>query len=235
MSSKPDTFIHIILILIISFGLAFIIYRYLPDKIEGFESPKRVFPVDTIIIITDNEKPRILEELKDTGVVEDKIHLMRSVKRSWHELGHNLTQEAVMRTIVERGWYKTLVLSESAYLNRSKTWDKTIEQIEEFTKKSGKTDLDSTWDVIMLGGSSTSNPAKTEFENLIRTGDAECSYAYMIRGEYVKRVLERLEVGTQMMIKGHPQQKQYSVDGVFATMRQEDRWFMCKPSLVFKK
>ena len=239
--SRSDTFIQIVLLLVISMGVAYIAHNYLPEKldkvkgIEGFESKLRSFPVDAVIIIDSNNQPQLIEELKTAGIPDEKIHVMKPVQRSWKELGTNLTHEAVLRTIVDRQWKRTLVFSEGVLLNYSRSWDRTVQQIEEFVSKSGSSDLDSTWDVILLGGSSTTNPAKTEYDSIIRTKDAKCSYAYMIRSEYAKRVLENVETGVQMMIKGHPQHSTYTLDNIFYSMKQEDRWFMCKPSLAYIK
>jgi hypothetical protein len=234
MSKEDSIFINIILLLGISFGIAFIAHRYLPEKMEGFESKPRSFPVDAVIIFDRSNSPKIVEELVSAGVEDSKIHVVKPVHRTWSELGESLNQEVALNLIIERKWGKTLVISENVLLNNSRTWDKTVRQLEEFTGKSGDTNLDSTWDVILLGGNSSTNPSKTEYENLIRTTDTQCSYAYIVRGEYASQMRTEVQTGIQMMMKKHPQMNQHTVDGVFASMKKQDRWFMCKPSLAYR-
>lgn len=242
---QDKTFSNIILILIISAGLSYLIYRYMPKLQEGFESIKHTesLPVDAVIYVNlDSRKDRdeeIKSELKRIGVPEDKVHRLSAVKRSWGALGCSLSHIACLKFIQERGWTRTLVLEDDAGFEDgdSKRWSTGLQDIRAMVESSGNTNLDSKWDVIFLGGfvRDPAGPEKTEYNTLFRTRNTSCTHAYIIRGAYAPKLREHTEIAVQMMMKNAPNVKQFNLDNAWSALMAEDRWFISVPTLAFQR
>ena len=245
MSKKDNTFINIILIVIISLGISYIVYKNLNLITEGFENIKKesenVVPlIDSIIYINlDERKDRnqeILEEIKKVDLPQDRVHRLSAVKRKWGALGCSLSHRAVMEFIIERGWKSTLVLEDDAGFEKDR-WQAGIKDINNMISSSGFKNTDSKWDVIFLGGfvRDPSGPTKTEYGTLWRTKNTSCTHAYIIRGDYAKKVLDHTDVAVQMMIKYPSNQKKYNLDNAWAELMAEDRWFISLPTLAYQR
>ena len=246
LGMKQDkTFSNIILIVIISVGLAYLIYRYLPSITEGFESVKgrAQLPIDAVIYINlDSRKDRdeeIKAEMSRIGIPEDKIHRLSAVKRSWGALGCSLSHIACLKTIQERGWGRTLVLEDDAGFEDGDDarWSAGVKDIRSMVESSGVSNLDSRWDVIFLGGfvRDPDGPQKTEYNTLFRTRNTSCTHAYIVRGAYAPKLREHTEVAVQMMMKNAPNVKQFNLDNAWSAMMAEDRWFISIPTLAFQR
>jgi len=246
MGSKTDTFISILLLLIISLGAAYLIYKYMPKTIEGFEDEKEPLaqiPVDAVIYINldarTDRKAEITAELQAIGMPESKIHRLSAVKRKWGVLGAALSHEAVMRFIIERGWKRVLILEDDAgfeYKDR-KRWNDGMADITKLVNSSGDSNVDSTWDVIFMGGfiRDPAGPEKTSYSTLWRTKNTSCLHAYIVRGEYAKKILPHVEASNQMLMKHPPNVKQYYVDNAMPKLMEEDRWFISIPTLAYQR
>lgn len=245
MSKIDNTFTNIILIIIISVGLSYIIYNNLHYIQEGFEDIKReaehVEPlIDSIIYINLDERTdrnsEILAEIKKVGLPENKIHRLSAVKRKWGALGCSLSHRAVMEFIIQKGWKRTLVLEDDAGFEKER-WSAGIKDINKMISSSGLKNTDSKWDVIFLGGfvRDPNGPTKTEYETLWRTKNTSCTHAYIIRGDYAKKVLDHTEVAVQMMIKYPSNQKKYNLDNAWSELMAEDRWFISLPTLAYQR
>jgi len=243
--SKDTTFINIILIIIITCGLAFIIYRNLHIIKEGFETIKKeselVEPlVDSIIYINlDDRKDRndeILAEIKKVGLPDSKVHRLSAVKRKWGALGCSLSHIACLQYIIKNGWSRTLILEDDAGFEKDR-WASGIKDINKMIQTSGLTNSDSKWDVIFLGGfvRDPNGPTKTEYENLWRTKNTSCTHAYIIRGDYAKKLLDHTETAVQMMMKYPSNQKQYNLDNAWSQLMAEDKWYITLPTLAYQR
>jgi len=246
MGSKTDTFINILLILTIAVGTAYLIHRYMPKTLEGFEenqTPLNQLPVDAVVYINLDDRPdrraEITAELQAIGMPEEKIHRLSAVKRKWGVLGCALSHEAVMRFIIERGWKRVLILEDDAgfeYKDR-KRWNDGVADITNLITRSGDSNLNSTWDVIFMGGfiRDPAGPEKTEFPTLWHTKNTSCLHAYIVRGEYAKKILSHIEASNQMLMKHPPNVKQYYVDNAMPKLMETDRWFISIPTLAYQR
>jgi len=245
MSKKDNTFTNIILIIVISVGIAYIIYKHLNLLKEGFENiqkeeTKEELLIDSLIYINlDERKDRnseILEEIKKVDLPKDKIHRLSAVKRKWGALGCSLSHRAVMEFIIEKGWKRTLVLEDDAGFEKER-WQKGIKDINKMITSSGSKNTDSKWDVIFLGGfvRDPSGPVKTEYETLWKTKNTSCTHAYIIRGDYAKKVLDHTDVAIQMMLKYPTNQKRYNLDNAWTELMAEDRWYISLPTLAYQR
>lgn len=246
MASKTDTFINIVLILVISVGTAYLIYTYLPKTLEGFEEkqePLAQIPVDAVVYINlddrTDRKAEMEAQLNAIGMPESKIHRLSAVKRKWGVLGAALSHESVMRFIIERGWKRVLILEDDAgfeYKDR-KRWNDGIADITRLFASSGDTNLDSKWDVVFMGGfiRDPAGPEKTEFSTLWRTKNTSCLHGYIVRGEYAKTILPHVEASNQMLIKQPANVKQYFVDNAMPKLMETDRWFISIPTLCYQR
>jgi hypothetical protein len=245
MSKKDNTFTNILLVILISVGLSYIIYKNLNTLKEGFETIKKetekVEPlIDSIIYINlDERKDRnkeILDEIKKVGLPKEKVHRLSAVKRKWGALGCSLSHRAVMEFIIEKGWQRTLVLEDDAGFEESR-WTTGIKDINNMIGSSGLKNTDSKWDVIFLGGfvRDPNGPAKTEYPNLWRTKNTSCTHAYIIRGDYAKKVLDHTDVAIQMMVKYPSNQKQYNLDNAWSQLMAEDKWYITLPTLAYQR
>jgi GR25 family glycosyltransferase involved in LPS biosynthesis len=242
---KDTTFTNIILVVLISCGLAFIIYKHLHIIKEGFESIKNesehVEPlVDAIIYINlDDRKDRndeILEEIKKVGLPDSKVHRLSAVKRKWGALGCSLSHIACLQFIIKNGWSRTLILEDDAGFEKSR-WSAGITDVNKMILSSGKTNTDSKWDVIFLGGfvRDPNGPTKTEYENLWKTKNTSCTHAYIIRGDYAPKLLDYTETAIQMMMKYPSNQKQYNLDNAWSQLMAEDKWYITLPTLAYQR
>ena len=245
MSKKDATFINIILIIIISIGATYIIYNNLNLLKEGFESIKdestHIEPlIDSIIYINlDDRQDRnteILAEIKKVGLPDSKVHRLSAVKRKWGALGCSLSHIACLEFIIKNGWKRTLVLEDDAGFEKDR-WLTGIEDVNKMIESSGNSDTDSKWDVIFLGGfvRDPNGPTKTEYENLWRTKNTSCTHAYIIRGDYAKKLLDHTETAVQMMMKYPSNQKQYNLDNAWSQLMAMDRWFITLPTLAYQR
>lgn len=245
MSKKDNTFTNILLVILISVGLSYIIYKNLNILNEGFETIKKetekVEPlIDSIIYINlDERKDRnkeILDEIKKVGLPKEKVHRLSAVKRKWGALGCSLSHRAVMEFIIEKGWQRTLVLEDDAGFEESR-WSSGIKDINKMISSSGLKNTDSKWDVIFLGGfvRDPDGPVKTEYETLWRTKNTSCTHSYIIRGEYAKKVLDHTDVAIQMMAKYPSNQKQYNLDNAWSQLMTEDKWYITLPTLAYQR
>ena len=245
MSKKDATFINIILIIIISIGATYIIYNNLNLLKEGFESIKDESThietlIDSIIYINlDDRQDRnteILAEIKKVGLPDSKVHRLSAVKRKWGALGCSLSHIACLEFIIKNGWKRTLVLEDDAGFEKDR-WLTGIEDVNKMIESSGNSDTDSKWDVIFLGGfvRDPNGPTKTEYENLWRTKNTSCTHAYIIRGDYAKKLLDHTETAVQMMMKYPSNQKQYNLDNAWSQLMAMDRWFITLPTLAYQR
>lgn len=246
MPSKPDTFTNIVLVIVIAISISLIIYTYVPSTMEGFESEEKPIipiPVDAVLFINLDSRPdrkiQLTEELRTIGMPEEKIFRLSAVKRNWGILGCGLSHEAAMRFIVEKGWKRALILEDDAafeYKDRER-WNKGMTDIQRLVTSSGDSDIDSTWDVIFMGGfvRDPKGPVKTEYPTLWRTKNTNCLHAYIVRGEYAKKMLPHIETATQMLMKNPPNVKQYHVDNAIVKLMEVDRWFITLPILAYQR
>ena len=242
---EDKTFSNIILIIIISAGLAFLLYRFLPNIQEGFETKVQQveLPIDAVLYINlDSRKDRDAEvraELNRVGVPEHKIHRLSAVKRSWGALGCALSHIACLQFIEERGWNRTLILEDDAgFEDKDKErWSAGLQEIRDFMNSSGSTAMDSKWDVFFLGGfvRDTNGPQKTEYKTIFRTRNTSCLHAYIVHGHYAKKLREFSEMSVQMMMKHPPNVKQYLIDNAWNALQEEDRWFISIPTLAYQR
>lgn len=245
MKRSDTTFTNIILILIISAGVAYLVHRYMPAVLEGFEQTqeKEQLPIDAVIYINlDTRKDRddeIKAELSRIGMPEDKIFRLSAVKRSWGALGCSLSHIACLKIIEERGWTKTLVLEDDAGFEDgdANRWSTGLKDIKSLINTSGTTNLDSKWDVIFLGGfvRDPKGPTETEYKTIFRTKNTSCTHAYIIRGAYAPKLREHTEIAVQMMIKNPPNVKQFNLDNAWSALMAEDRWYISIPTLAFQR
>jgi len=257
MKSKEDlTFINIILILIISAGLSYMIYTSLPKIKEGFEAvvnlsekPKppeekaSQLEVDAVIYINLDSRPdrkaEITEEMTRIGIPADKIYRLSAVKRKWGALGCSLSHIACMNFIIERGWKRTLVLEDDAgFEDKDKArWNTGVKDLNAILTSSPLTNAESKWDVVFLGGfvRDPTGPIKTEYNTLWRTKNTSCTHAYIVRGDYAKRILSHTEMAVQMMMKNPANVKQYNLDNAWTGVMEQDRWFISIPTLAYQR
>ena len=214
---------------------------------EGFESEQRdpvvQIPVDAVLFINLDSRPdrkvQLTEELRSIGMPEEKIFRLSAVKRKWGALGCALSHEAAMRFVIEKGWKRALILEDDAafeYKDRER-WAKGMGDIERLVKSSGDSDIDSKWDVIFMGGfvRDPKGPEKTEHGTLWRTKNTTCLHAYIVRGEYAKKMLPHIEASNQMLMKNPPNVKQYHVDNALVQLMGIDRWFVSIPTLCYQR
>ena len=246
---EDKTFSNIILIVIISASLAFLIYRYLPQIQEGFETltqakqTQEELPIDAVLYINlDSRKDRDAEvkaELSRIGVPGHKIHRLSAVKRSWGALGCALSHVACLQFIEKRGWNRTLILEDDAGFEDKDEdrWSTGLRHIGEFMKSSGDTTLDSKWDVIFMGGfvRDPNGPQATEFPTIFRTRNTSCLHAYIVHGHYAKKLREFSETAVQMMMKHPANVKQFLIDNAWNELQAEDRWFISIPTLAYQR
>ena len=255
MKSKrlDTTFMNIMLLLVLSFGLALIIYANLHHIKEGFEDlakaeskPKKTDPfpeVDAVIYINlDSRKDRneeILAEINRVAIPESKVYRFSAVKRSWGALGCALSHIGVLKFVKERGWQRTLVLEDDAGFEdkNQERWDAGVKDIRSMIQSSGNTNLDSTWDVIFLGGfvRDPKGPTKTQYPTIFNTKNTSCTHAYIIRNEYAQKVIEHTEMAVQMMMKQAPNLKQYNLDNAWSQLMAQDRWFISIPTIAYQR
>jgi len=257
MTSKEDpTFMNIILILIISAGLTYIIYTYLPKIKEGFdtlvdmtEKEKKSadavpsIQVDAVIYINLDSRPdrmaEITQEMSRIGLPSEKIYRLSAVKRKWGALGCSLSHIACMNFIIERGWKRTLVLEDDAgFEDKDKArWAAGVKDVNAILTSSPLTNAESKWDVVFLGGfvRDPSGPIKTEYNTLWRTKNTSCTHAYIVRGDYAKKILSHTEMAVQMMMKNPANVKQYNLDNAWSALMAEDRWFITIPTLAYQR
>ena len=244
MSSKDMTFTNILLIIIISVGASYIIYKNLNVIKEGFETlkdeKKEELLIDSVIYINlDERKDRneeILQEIKKIGLPEDKVHRLSAVKRKWGALGCSLSHIACLEFIIKNGWKRTLVLEDDAGFEQSR-WATGVSDINKMMQTSGQKNTDSKWDVIFLGGfvRDPNGPVKTEYPNLWKTKNTSCTHAYIIREEYAKKLLDHTETAVQMMMKYPSNLKQFNLDNAWSQLMAEDRWFITLPTLAYQR
>jgi len=244
MSKKDTTFINILLIIVISLGISIIIYSYLNRIKEGFENITKDnvdLLIDAVIYINLDERTdrnrEILDEIKKIGVPKTKIFRLSAVKRKWGALGCSLSHKAVMEFIIQKGWKRTLILEDDAGFENGDRWAKGVKEINKIISSSGLKNTDSKWDVIFLGGfvRDTNGPIKTEYETLWRTKNTSCTHAYIVRGDYAPKILEHIDVATQMMIKHPPNQNNFNLDNALSQLMAEDRWFITLPTLAYQR
>jgi glycosyl transferase family 25 len=253
MRSKEDTlFVNIILILIITMGMAYIIHTLIPKVKERFEAlvppepegPKPMpFPIDAVIYINLDSRPDRKEELtaemSRIGIPSDKIFRLSAVKRKWGALGCSLSHIACMNFIIERGWQRTLVLEDDAgFEDKNKErWNAGLKDVNSLIGSGSLTNLDAKWDVVFLGGfvRDTGGPIKTEYNSIWRTKNTSCTHAYIVRGEYAKKILLHTEMAVQMMMKNPANVKQYNLDNAWSGLMAEDRWYITIPTLAYQR
>jgi glycosyl transferase family 25 len=218
----------------------------MPKTLEGFEenqTPLNQLPVDAVVYINlddrTDRKAEITAELQAVGIPDEKIHRLSAVKRSWGVLGCALSHESVMRFIVERGWKRVLILEDDAgfeYKSRDR-WNTGVADIAKLLTSSGDSNLDSTWDVVFMGGfiRDPTGPEKTAYPTLWRTRNTSCLHAYIVRGEYAKKILSHIEASNQMLMKHPPNVKQYYVDNAMPKLMEHDRWFISIPTLAYQR
>jgi hypothetical protein len=242
---QDSTFIRIVLIFIISIGLAYLLHRYIPKTggLEGFTSQVEQLPFDEVIYINlDERKDRDAElraEMKRIGIPDEKIHRLSAVKRSWGILGCSLSHIACYKIIIERKWKRTLILEDDAgFEDGDQTrWSAGVKDIQAMVNSGGITNLDSKWDVIFLGGfvRDPEGPESTEYKTLFRTRNSTCAHAYIVRGEYVPKLLENSETAVQMLLKQPANLKQYFIDNSMNRLMEIDRWFISIPTLAYQR
>ena len=244
MKSTQTTYINILLVLIIAVLLAYLLHQHLPKTLEGFEAaPLAELPVDAVLYINLDDRPdrkaEITEELQLLGVPESKIFRLAAVKRKWGALGCSLSHMAAMEFVIEKGWKRALILEDDAafeYKDRAR-WNNGIADISKLFNSSGNTNLDSKWDVVFLGGfiRDPAGPEKTEYPTLWRTQNTSCTHAYIVRGDYAKKMLPHIEAANQMLIKQPSNYKQYFIDNALSKLMATDRWFITIPTLCYQR
>jgi hypothetical protein len=245
MSNKDTmTFINILLIIVISLGISILLYTHLTFIKEGFETvtqDKVDLLIDAVIYInldhrTDRNR-EILDEIQKIGIPKEKIFRLSAVKRKWGALGASLSHKAVMEFIIQKGWKRTLILEDDAGFEINDRWNKGAKEINKLISSSGLKNTDSTWDVIFLGGfvRDTNGPIKTEYETLWRTKNTSCAHAYIVRGDYVPKILEHIDVSIQMMVKYPPNQNHFNLDNAWSQLMVEDRWYITLPTLAYQR
>ena len=255
MKSKVQdfTFINIMVLLVLSIGLALLIYANLHHIKEGFEDivdkeekvkKEDPFPeVDAVIYINlDSRKDRndeILGEINRIAIPESKVYRFSAVKRSWGALGCALSHIGVLKFVKERGWKRTLVLEDDAGFEdkNQERWATGVKDVRSMLQSSGITNIDSTWDVIFLGGfvRDSAGPTKTQYSTIFKTKNTSCTHAYIIRNEYVQKVIDHTEMSVQMMMKQPPNLKQYNLDNAWSQLMAADRWYITVPTIAYQR
>jgi len=125
MNKTDYIFISIIIIIIISVIFTYFLYNSINDFKETFENiePEKNKPtlnIDAVIYINlDSRKDRndeILNEIRNIGIHESKIHRLSAVKRTWGALGCALSHEAVLNFIIEKdGTISNIKIDKSRY------------------------------------------------------------------------------------------------------------------------
>jgi len=248
MKSKTDyTFTNIIMIIIISIGLAYLITKAL-DTIattENFTTEVKPLdlPIDAVLYINlDERKDRhkeINEEMSRIGISESKIHRVSAVKRKWGALGCSLSHMACMDFIMQYKWNNVLILEDDAGFEDTdeKRWLEGINDIKQMIIASGNENTNSTWDVIFLGGfvRDPNGPIKTQYKTIWKTQNTACTHAYIIRGAYAKTVKDEIETSIQMLVKNPPNHKQFFLDNALSKLMATDRWFISIPTLAYQR
>jgi len=233
-------------------GMAYIIHTLIPKVKEHFEAlvpPESEekkplpFPIDAVIYINLDSRPDRKEELTAEmtriGIPSEKIFRLSAVKRKWGALGCSLSHIACMNFIIERGWQRTLVLEDDAgFEDKNKErWNAGLKDVNSLIGSGSLTNLDAKWDVVFLGGfvRDTGGPIKTEYNSIWRTKNTSCTHAYIVRGEYAKKILSHTEMAVQMMMKNPANVKQYNLDNAWSGLMAEDRWFITIPTLAYQR
>lgn len=243
MKSKQDyTSIIIVSLLIISVIIASLLYKNLNKLKEGFEAVANIhtklekLDIDSVIYINlDSRTDRneeVINELTQINMDMSKVHRLSAVKRKWGALGCSLSHIACLKTIQERGWKRTLILEDDVGFEGKNVerWNTGVNDINNMIKSDK-------YDVIFLGGfvRDPEGPLKTTYNTLLQTKNTSCTHAYIIKADYVPKLLEHTEIAVQMMMKEPPNVKQFHLDNAWSALMAQDRWFISIPTLAYQR
>jgi len=243
MKSKQD-YISLIIIglFIFSVLVATILYKNLDNLKESFVSLTNLhtnleqLDIDSVIYINlDSRTDRneeIINELSQINIDMSKVHRLSAVKRKWGALGCSLSHIACLKTIQERGYKRTLILEDDVGFESKdvERWNAGVIDINNMIKSNN-------YDMIFLGGfvRDHDGPLKTSYPTLFQTKNTSCTHAYIVKAEYVNRLIEQTETAVQMMMKEAPNVKQFHLDNAWSILMARDRWFISIPTLAYQR
>jgi glycosyl transferase family 25 len=243
MKSKEDyTSLIIFGLLFFSVIIATMLYKNLNKIKEGFEAVKEnhtnldQLDIDSVIYINLDSRPdrnaEVINELTQIKIDMSKVHRLSAIKRKWGALGCSLSHIACLKTIQERGWKRTLILEDDVGFegNDIERWNTGVNDINNMIKSDN-------YDVIFLGGfvRDPEGPLKTKYNTLLQTKNTSCTHAYIIKADYVPKLLEHTEIAVQMMMKEPPNLKQFHLDNAWSAMMAQDKWFISIPTLAYQR
>jgi glycosyl transferase family 25 len=243
MKFKTDFLpLTILSLIIFSVLVSILLYSNIVKIKEGFDAVTNLhtkleqLDIDSVIYINLDTRPdrneEILSELNQININMDKVHRLSAVKRKWGALGCSLSHIACMKTILEKGWKRTLVLEDDAGFEAKdvERWNAGVIDINAKIKSDN-------YDVIFLGGfvRDPNGPLKTDLTTIYQTKNTSCTHAYVIKHEYAQKLLEHTETAVQMMMKDAPNVKQFNLDNAWSAMMARDRWFISIPTLAYQR